>query len=290
MENIMLSAWKKRSVCTLLVTSWLGMACVSADAADRPAQKVAPASEKLLITGSSTIAPVMVEVVQRFRARHPGTQIEVQQGGSGRGVSDVVQGKAQIGMVSRPLAKEESSLFSFAIARDGIGLIVHKDNPVRSLSNSQVADLFAGKITNWSKVGGREAPVTVVNPKEGYGSVELFLHFFNIKHTDIKGQLAVGENHERNKAVSENRDAISYVSIGSALREANVGAPIKLLPVDGVAATPKSIRSGNYPITRPLLLVTREVPGGLIKEFIQFALSSQVTDIVMRHDFVPYLD
>jgi phosphate transport system substrate-binding protein len=57
-----------------------------------------------------------------------------------------------------------------------------------------------------------------------------------------------------------------------------------------VAATTKNIRNGNFPISRPLLLLTKELPTGLVKDFITFSLSSQITDIVLQHDFVPYLD
>jgi phosphate transport system substrate-binding protein len=57
-----------------------------------------------------------------------------------------------------------------------------------------------------------------------------------------------------------------------------------------VAATTKNIRNGNFPISRPLLLLTKELPAGLVKDFITFSLSSQITDIVLQHDFVPYLD
>lgn len=287
----MFAVWKRDSVSALLLAMWLGIACVSVHAGEGPPREGAAwQSGRLLITGSSTMAPVIAEVGARFRALHPSVQIEVQAGGSGRGISDVMQGKADIGMASRALAKTESSLYSFAIARDGICLVVHKDNPVRSLSNSQVADLYTGKITNWNKVGGRDAPITVMNPKEGYGSVELFTHFFKVRYVDIKAQVVVGDNSERIKAIIENPDGISYTSVGSAQRQAQAGVAIKLLPVEGVAATQTNIRTGNYPISRPLLLLTKEVPAGLVREFIQFSLSSQVTDIVTRHDFVPYLD
>lgn len=287
----MIVARRDISVCALLGAIWLGLGLGSVHAVEGSARKgTAQASGKLLLTGSSTMAPMMVEVGARFRRLHPGVQIDVQAGGSGRGISDVMQGKADIGMASRALAKQESSLFSYAIARDGICLVVHGDNPVRSLSNSQVADIYTGKITNWSQVGGRDRPIGVTNPKEGYASVELFTHFFKVKYADIKAQAVLGDNPERIKFVIDNPDSISYVSVGSAQRRAEAGAPVKLLPVEGVAATQKNIRSGNFPLSRPLLLLTKELPAGLAKEFIQFSISSQVTDIVIRHDFVPYLD
>jgi phosphate transport system substrate-binding protein len=245
---------------------------------------------KLLITGSSTIAPMIVEIAKRFQTLHPDVQIEVQTGGSGRGISDAIEGKANLGMVSRALKDNESGLYSFAIGRDGICLIVHKDNPVQSLTNQQVVDIYTGKIASWKKVGGRDAPITVMNAGEGFGSVELFTQFYHLKYSDIKAQLLVGENPTRIKAITENPSGIMYISVGTAERAAAAGAPIRPLPVDGVAATRKNIMTGNFPISRPLLLLSKEVPTGLVKEFVSFSLSSQATGIIEKFDFVPYLD
>lgn len=285
----MFIAWKELSISAFLLSACLG--CIGVHAVERlPAKGAVPASGKLLITGSSTMAPMITAVGKRFSTIRPGVQIEVQMGGSSRGIDDVMKGKADIGMASRALTNKESGLYSFAIARDGICLVVHKDNPVRSLTNRQVRDIYTGKIDNWSRVGGKDAPVAPINAKEGLGAVELFTQYFDIRYADIKTRIVVSNNLERIKALIENPDGIAYMSIGTAQHEADAGAPIKLLPIDGVAATTKSIRTGNFPLSRPLLLLTKELPAGLAKEFISFALSSQITDIVLQHDFVPYLD
>lgn len=245
---------------------------------------------KLLITGSSTMAPMVAEIARRFQSLHPGVQIEVQMGGSGRGISDARLGKADIGMASRALTDEESALYNVAMARDGVCLIVHKDNPVRSLTDRQVADIYTGKITNWSKVGGRDAPIVVMAARGEAGSNELFTHFFKLKYSDMKAQRVLGDNLTRVKALLENPNGIAYISVGEAERQALAGVPIKLVPVAGVAATSRNIRSGDFPLSRPLTLVTRELPKGLPKAFIDFALSPEVTDIIRKYDFVPYLD
>jgi phosphate transport system substrate-binding protein len=233
----------------------------------------------------------MIEAVgKRFSATHPGIRIEVQTVGSARGIDDVMTGKAHIGMASRALTDKESGLYSFAIARDGICVVLHKSNPVQSLTNRQVADIYAGKITNWRSVGGRNMPITLINAKEGFSSVDLFTHYFDIRYADIKAQIVTSDNLERVKALIENPNGIAYMSIGTAQQQAETGTPIKLLPTDGTAATTKNIRNGNFPVARPLLLLTKEVPTGVVKDFITFALSSHITDIVLQHDFVPYLD
>lgn len=248
-----------------------------------------PAS-RLLLTGSTTMAPLMMEVARRFQTLHPDIQIEVQMGGSGRGVSDTRQGKADIGMVSRALSETERDLYAIPIGRDGVAVIVHKDNPAASLSDRQLLDIYSGKIANWRQVGGRDAPMQVLaGPLEG-GSSELFSHYLRLPYDQIKAQRRIAANTERIVAVAADPHAIIWVSVGEAERKARDGIPIKLLAVGGVAAGSKTVRSGNYPISRPLTLVTRGTPTGTARAFIEFCVSSQVTDLLLAFDFVPYLD
>ncbi len=244
----------------------------------------------LLITGSSTTAPLVSAIAKRFQAQHPGVSIEVQAGGSGRGLTDARQGKADIGMVSRALGEAEQDLVGLPIARDGVAVVVHKDNPVRSLSDAQVVGIYTGKLTNWKQVGGRDALILTVVAEEKRSSTELFDHYFHLTRDAIKSQRTVGDNALRIKLLAENPNAILYMSVGEAERTAQSGVPIRPLPAGGVEASSRNIRNGNFPISRPLTLVTRGEPAGLAKSFIEYCVSSQVTDLVIAHDFVPYLD
>ncbi|NEQ29371.1 MAG: phosphate ABC transporter substrate-binding protein [Microcoleus sp. SIO2G3] len=101
---------------------------------------------KLVLTGSSTVAPLASEIAKRFESEHPGVRVDVQSGGSSRGISDARQGVADIGMVSRALKPEEQDLKASSIARDGVTVILHKDNPVPSLNDKQVVDIYTGKV------------------------------------------------------------------------------------------------------------------------------------------------
>lgn len=245
---------------------------------------------RLLLTGSSTMAPLMVEIARRFQALHAGIQIDVQMGGSGRGISDVRQGKADIGMVSRALGETEHDLYGIPIGRDGVAIIVHKDNPINALGDRQLVDIYTGRVTNWQQVGGRTAPLQVLAaPREG-GSSELLTHYLGLPYDQIKAQGRIGPNAERIAAVAADPRAIVYVSVGEAERKARDGTPIKLLAIGGVAASSRSVRTGNYPLSRPLTLVTKGAPSGKTRAFIEYCLSSQVTDLVLAFDFVPYLD
>jgi phosphate transport system substrate-binding protein len=245
---------------------------------------------KLLLTGSSTMAPLMTAVGQRFSERHPGVLVEVLTGGSGRGISDARLGLADIGMASRALNYEESDLKGFPIARDGICLLVHKDNPVKSLGDDLIADIFRGKVTNWKVVGGLSAPITVIDRTPGRSEVEIFCDFFQIKHEAIRAQALAGENQEAIQMVAKDRQAITYISLGESVRSQRSGIAVKLLPIQRVAASKDEVRTGNYPLARPLTLVTKDMPTGIAKQFLEFALSSQVTDLIDEYNFIPYLD
>jgi phosphate transport system substrate-binding protein len=241
---------------------------------------------KLVLTGSSTVAPLATEIAKNFEAGHPGVRVDVQSGGSSRGVTDARKGLANIGMVSRALKDDEKDLKAFAIARDGVGITLHKDNPVNNLSDAQVVDIYKGKITNWQQVGGKDAPITVINKAEGRSTLELFTHYYKLKNSDIKASVVIGDNEQEVKTLSGNPNAIGYVSIGTAEQAAANKEPIKLLPVGGIAATSANVQNGTFPLSRPLNLVMKTDPKGLEKEFIDFAQSQQVQRIVKEQNFV----
>ncbi|HBB31300.1 MAG TPA: ABC transporter substrate-binding protein [Cyanobacteria bacterium UBA8803] len=268
----------------LTVCMWL-QACTQTSEGTN--QSTAQLQGKLVLTGSSTVAPLASEIGKRFESQHPGVRVDVQTGGSSRGIADARRGTADIGMASRALTEEEKDLQSFAIARDGIGVILHQDNPVASLTDEQIVSIYTGKIDNWQEVGGKNATITVVNKAEGRSTLELFLNYFKLKNSDVKAQVVIGDNQQGIKTVAGNPNAIGYVSIGTAEYDITRGVPIKLLPVGGVAATTQNLQNGTFPLSRPLNLVTKTSPEGLDQEFIEFAQSSQVQDIVKEQNFVP---
>jgi phosphate transport system substrate-binding protein len=241
---------------------------------------------KLVLTGSSTVAPLAAEIGKRFESQHQGVRIDIQSGGSSRGIADIRQGLADIGLVSRDMKPEEQDLKVFTIARDGVAVIIHRDNPIQSLSDKQIVDIYTGKVNNWQQVGGQSGTIAVVNKVEGRSTLELFTHYFRLKNTDIKAQVVIGDNQQGIKTVEKNPNAIAYVSIGAAENSISNKAPIKLLPVGGVAATTANVQNGTFPISRPLNLVMKTAPQGLAKEFLNFAQSQQVNDIVEKQNFV----
>jgi phosphate transport system substrate-binding protein len=243
--------------------------------------------QKLVLTGSSTVAPLVAEIAKRFESLNPNVRIDVQTGGSSRGINDVRARLIDIGMASRSLKQSESELLSFSIALDGISIIVNKVNPVTSLDKQQIIDIYRGKIVNWQALGGQDATIVVVNKAEGRSTLELFLHYFGLQNTDVKPHVIIGDNQQGIKTVAGNPYAIAYVSVGAAEYEAGHQVPIKLLPLNGIMASVENVRNQTFPLSRPLNLITREQPMGIVKEFIAFARSGQVDDLIDAQYFVP---
>jgi len=242
---------------------------------------------RITLTGSSTIAPLANEIGKRFEAQHPHVRVDVQTGGSSRGVADVRRGLASIGMVSRELAERESDLQNFTIARDGVCLIVHESNPIESLTDEQVVAIYSGQADNWQDVGGSDAAITVVNKAEGRSTLELFCSYFKLDSKTIQADVVIGDNEQGIKTVAGNPGSIGYVSIGSAEFNREHGVPIKLLPIAGIAPSQARVADGSFPLARPLNLVTRETPTGVVQQFIEFAQSAEVHDLVEELSFVP---
>lgn len=250
-------------------------------------QPLYAADNRLVITGSSTIAPLVLEIAKRFEKQHPGVRIDVQSGGSSRGIADTRSRLAHIGMVSRTLKPDEHDLTAATIAMDGIGLIVHRSNPVKSLTDKQITAIYTGQVRNWRAVGGADRVITVVTKAEGRSTLELFLHYLGLKNSQIRAQVVIGDNQQGIKTVAGNPGAISYVSIGTAEFEERQGTPIRLLPLGDDAATVRNVREGHFPLSRPLNLVTKGPAKGLARRFIDFACAGDVHDLVEAQFFVP---
>ena len=242
---------------------------------------------RITLSGSSTIAPLVSEIGKRFEAKHPGVRVDVQTGGSSRGVADARRGTVNIGMVSRALNATEGDLTAHRIAMDGVAIILHASNRVASLTDRQVVEIYTGKVTNWSTVGGADAPITVVNKAEGRSTLELFATHFRIERTAIKASVVIGENLHGVRTVAGDPHAIGYVSIGTAEFEMSKGVAIKMLPMNGIEPSIASVRDGRFPLSRPLNLVTRGPRTPLVDAFLAMARSADVKDLVEGLFFVP---
>ncbi|MBI3304106.1 MAG: phosphate ABC transporter substrate-binding protein [Deltaproteobacteria bacterium] len=246
---------------------------------------------QLTLAGSSTIQPVAEVLGQEFERLHLEARVNVQGGGSSVGITAPQSGLADIGMVSRALhAEEAQKLTPTTFAVDGIALIVHASNPLAGLSHQQVIDIYTGKVSNWQALGWNNARIVVVNKEEGRSTLELFEHYFALKGKFVRDAVIIGPNGQAIATVAGNPQAIAYVSIGSSEVAAKQGTPIKLLALDGVAATSANVKNGAYGLIRPLNFVTVGSPQGMAEVFLDFVLTPAGQHIVKEQEFVPVRD
>ena len=243
---------------------------------------------QLTITGASTVEPLVSQIAKRFEAHNPQVTINIKTKDQFTGLEETAKEKVDIGMVSRALTPSEKKAFQdFAIAREGIGIIVHQDNPLDALRHIDILNIYTGRIDNWREVGGTNNSIRVVHKSAKNSTQELFLNYFQLNNSQIEVNAVGQDNLQKIETIASNPDAIGYASI--AIAEYNIanGVPIKLLPVSGIEATTAAVQDGSFPLSRPLNLVTKTEPSGLAKKFIKFAQSEKVHDLVTRHYFFP---
>lgn len=247
-------------------------------------------AQKLHIAGSTTMGPLLNEIAAKYRLLHPEVAIEVELGGSSRGLEDVRAGHAHIAMLSRALAPSERDLYGIPIARDGVGVVVHANNPLRQLSIEELQAIFTGRMRGWQEAGGSREKVYALGGLSDGASSALFARFLRQPLEAFSLNAAVESNIERLAVVASCENAIAYVSIGAAERAISQGVSVRLLPISGVPASTANIRNGSYPICRVLTLASRDAPTGVARSFFAFCLSAQVNRILSAFDLVPYLD
>lgn len=262
----------------------LSLATVAAAA---PLDAFAPQSGlagSLDIAGGTAHIPVMKEAAKRIMTVNPALRISVAGGGSGVGVQQVGEGLVAIGNTGRPLTEAEIQkygLVSFAFAIDGVALVANPANPVAGLTGKQVADIFAGAITNWKDVGGKDAPITLYTREDGSGTREVFVEKALKKGPQAPTANVVNSNGAMKTAIAQDPNAIGYVGIG------HLGETIKGLHFDGMVPTQENAASGAYTVTRKLYMNTKGAPQGLTKAFIDYVFSPEGQEITKASGYIP---
>jgi len=233
---------------------------------------------QLTVTGSTTLLPIAEVSAEDFMAANSGTRVLVSGVGSSAGIESVSNGTCDIGTSSRELKPAELSLglVDTPVARDAIAVIVNPGNPVSSLTTSQVADIFSGKVRNWKDIGGPDLEIGLVNRDEASGTRQAFLELV-MKGRDFDPTAAVlpGTGQVRS-VVGQSRIAIGYISLGF------VDSSVKAIVIDGVTPTPATVADKSYPVSRVLHFLTKGEPQGLAKQFIDYVLSPTIQDSVVR--------
>jgi len=242
---------------------------------------------RLTLTGSSTLAPLMADIAELFEKKNESCRIDIQTGGSSRGIADAKRGLADLGMSSRSLYEGETpEVETHVIAMDGVSFIVNSSNKLRDFSSQNIKDIFSGKIKNWKELGGHDGPVVVINRAKGRSEYDLVKRFLKLKPQEFKADAIAGENQQCVKIVANNKDAISYLSIGTALYESSRGTKISLSSLDSVTPNVENLKNNKFPIIRPLILISKKQPDTHIKNFLDFALSTEVQHLVSEQSFV----
>jgi len=265
------------------------------------------AGEQIKIAGSTTVKPIVDQAVKAFGKTHADAEFVVGAGGSGQGIKLVGAGEVQIGMSSRNLKDNEKveypDLVPTKIGVDGIVFVVHGQNPVKALSTGQAKDIFTGKITNWKQVGGSDAPIVLVTTNKKHGTFDGFIEHFGLagqenpdktyffKTKEAKdyppvSAASVDGNKNALAAVVSDPNCLSYASFGAAKSMAAKGAPLKLLDLDGVPPTEKTIVDGTYKFRRALLVITKGPAQGSAKAFIEFLSGPEGQALVRALDFI----
>ena len=250
----------------------------------------ASVSGKITVTGSTTVLPIAQLAAESYMSKNSSADIKVSGGGSGVGVQAAGEGTADIGMSSREVKDSEFQKYPdmkvTVVAGDGIALIVNPSNTVSSLTLAQVKDIYSGKITNWSQVGGTSGGIVVVGRDAASGTREFFWEYVMGKGDFAKGMLEKNSNGAVKQTIVQTPGAIGYVGLGYI--DADVKAlRIKLDNGTQVVASVSNVINGSYPISRSLYFLTKGEPKGLSKAFTDFILSDEGQKIVEEEGFVP---
>jgi phosphate transport system substrate-binding protein len=234
--------------------------------------------------GSTSVGPLMELLKAEYEKKHSNITITISASGSGDGIRGAPAGTFEIGMSSRDLtpAEKGTDIQELVVAIDGIGVIVNKNNPASNLTQAQLKDIYTGAVTRWEQLGaaasGKTGAIAVVSREPGSGTRGAFEELVKFQDQLVKGAIEFDGTGAVKAEVSRNADAIGYISLGS------VDTTIKVLNVDGVAATTANVVNGSYKIARPfILLCKKSVPvNPNTKAFLEWIMGPEGQSIVGR--------
>ena len=232
--------------------------------------------------GSTSMEKVIGTLGEAFKEKE-GIDVTYNPTGSGSGIQAVSEGRCDIGLSSRALKDDEkATLTETTVALDGIAMIVNPENPVSDLTVEQIADIYTGKITNWSEVGGNDATIVLIGREAGSGTRDGFESITDTKDA-CQYRQELTSTGDVITTVSQNPDAIGYASL-AALKDT-----VKALTVGGVAPTEDTVKDGSYVIQRPFVLVTKtgETLSANAQKFFDFALSADAAPYITSAGAVP---
>ena len=282
------------ALCLILALSLAACGQTAAPAATTaPVASAAPATEapaavKLSGTvatdGSTSMEKVIGALGEAFMEANPDTTFTYNPTGSGSGIQAVQEGRCDIGLSSRALkdAEKEAGLTETVLAYDGIAMIVNPANPVEDLSLEQIADIYTGKITNWSEVGGNDSQIVLIGREAGSGTRGGFEEIVGVVDA-CQYRQELSSTGDVITTVAQNPDAIGYASLAA------VKDTVKALKVAGVTPTEATVKDGTYTIQRPFVLATKtgEKLNDVAQAFFDYVTSAEAGEIITAAGAVP---
>ncbi|MCS7019053.1 MAG: PstS family phosphate ABC transporter substrate-binding protein [Cytophagales bacterium] len=246
-------------------------------------------AQSIKVKGSDTMYPLMHEITDLY-----GKGVQIEGGGSNAGIQALREGRADVAMASRSLQPTEQSALaqsgqdavSVVVAYDALSFIVHPENKVSKLSQSQLEGIFNGSITNWKQVGGDNRPIQVVIREATSGTNEFVKDvIIHKKPFPTNAKVCVGTSAVI-QTVSQDLNAIGFVGIGY-LEEIVKPLAIAANNSNFVVPSFKTALNKTYPLVRPLYLFYPKKQLSKVKPFIDFALSPLGQKAVVHKGFIP---
>jgi phosphate transport system substrate-binding protein len=243
---------------------------------------------QITCSGSTTVLPIAQAGAEAYMDAHPDVNISVRGGGSGVGIAALQNGTVQIANSSRPIKSKEVSACKakginptpYAVANDGIAIVVHKSNHVKDLSVAQIKDIYTGKISNWKELGGASLPIVIVSRDVASGTFEVFNEkALNGAKVVASAQL-LASNNAVVSAVESTPGAIGYAGLGYITPEVNI------VSVERVTPSTSTVKDGSYKLSRKLYMYTNGKATGDVGSFIGWLQSAAGQKIVEEQGFI----
>ncbi|NFI94226.1 phosphate ABC transporter substrate-binding protein [Clostridium botulinum] len=247
----------------------------------------------ITVSGSSALLPLMEQSIEKFNEINPGAEISAQAGGSGTGLTQVLEGTVDMGnsdiFAEEKLDEAQSkALVDHKVIAQGFGIVVNKSLGITDLNKEQLKGIFSGKITNWKEIGGPDKEIFLIHRKSGSGTRGTFENKILDGDKSLEND-SIGAVQDSNGAVlttmKQNDGAISYLAL-SYMNTAEAKELLQVTSIDGISSENENIKNGSYPFWSWGHMYTKGEAEGLSKEFINFITSEDNKESIENLGFI----